>query len=167
MRVTYLRSAKGDQIIIPNGTITRVINYNKGTSVASITVSTAYESDTRKVHRAFWSEQSTSMHRNMQSLLRNLLLCKELQSRRIQCRYRNYLQGKADETVGSGARNAPLPSKRCLMQTELDFHILIWSRFLMKSRLTLSARKTSLWRKKDLHQDLESWQQVDADAVDI
>ena len=34
------------------------------------------------------------------------------------------------------------------MQTELDFHILIWSRFLMKSRLTLSARKTSLWRKK-------------------
>ena len=30
MRVTYLRSMKGDQIIIPNGTIERVINYNKG-----------------------------------------------------------------------------------------------------------------------------------------
>lgn len=49
MRVTYLRSMKGDQIIIPNGTITRVINYNKGNSVAAVTIPTSYESDTRKV----------------------------------------------------------------------------------------------------------------------
>ena len=49
MRVTYLRSMKGDQIIIPNGTIERVINYNKGNAVAAVTISTAYESDTRKV----------------------------------------------------------------------------------------------------------------------
>ena len=49
MRVTYLRSFKGDQIIIPNGSITRVINYNKGSAMASVTISTAYESDTRKV----------------------------------------------------------------------------------------------------------------------
>lgn len=49
LRVTYLRSAKGDQIIIPNGTIQRVINYTRGSYVATITVSTSYESNTRKV----------------------------------------------------------------------------------------------------------------------
>ena len=38
-----------DRIIIPNGTIERVINYNKGNAVAAVTISTAYESDTRKV----------------------------------------------------------------------------------------------------------------------
>lgn len=49
MRVTYLRSFKGNQIIIPNGNITQVINYNKGASVAVLTIPTAYEADTRKV----------------------------------------------------------------------------------------------------------------------
>lgn len=49
MRVTYLRSMKGDQIIIPNGTIERVINYNKGNAVAAVTILHRYESDTRKV----------------------------------------------------------------------------------------------------------------------
>ena len=49
MRVTYLRSAKGDQIIIPNGSITRVINYNKGNAVASVTLPISYEADTAKV----------------------------------------------------------------------------------------------------------------------
>lgn len=49
MRVTYLRSLKGDQIIIPNGTITRVVNYTRGGYVASIVISTAYEANTRKV----------------------------------------------------------------------------------------------------------------------
>lgn len=47
IRVTYLRSLKGDQIIIPNGSISRVINYTRGCYSASITVSTAYEADTR------------------------------------------------------------------------------------------------------------------------
>lgn len=49
MRVTYLRSMKGDQIIIPNGTINRVINYHKGSSLAKIIISTAYEANTREV----------------------------------------------------------------------------------------------------------------------
>ena len=49
VRVTYLRSAKGDQIIVPNGSIGRVINYTRGSYVAVITVSTAYEADTRQV----------------------------------------------------------------------------------------------------------------------
>ncbi len=49
MRVTYLRSLKGDQIIVPNGSITRVINYTRSSYVAAITVSTAYEADTRQV----------------------------------------------------------------------------------------------------------------------
>lgn len=49
MRVTYLRSLKGDKIIIPNGSIERVINYTRGGYTAGITVPTAYEADTRKV----------------------------------------------------------------------------------------------------------------------
>lgn len=49
MRVTYLRSLKGDQIIVPNGSISRVVNYTRGGSVAKIIISTAYEADTRRV----------------------------------------------------------------------------------------------------------------------
>lgn len=49
MRVTYLRAFSGDQIIVPNGTITRVVNFARGSSVANVTVSTAYEADTRNV----------------------------------------------------------------------------------------------------------------------
>ena len=49
MRVTYLRTFKGEQVIIPNGSITRVINYTRGSSVAQITISTAYEANTRQV----------------------------------------------------------------------------------------------------------------------
>lgn len=52
VRVTYLRSIKGDQIIIPNGSIQRVINYTRDSYMAIITVSTAYESDTRQVMQA-------------------------------------------------------------------------------------------------------------------
>lgn len=52
VRVTYLRSAKGDQIIVPNGSIGRVINYTRGSYIAAIIVSTAYEADTRQVMEA-------------------------------------------------------------------------------------------------------------------
>ena len=52
LRVTYLRSAKGDQIIVPNGSIGRVINYTRGSYIAAIIVSTAYEADTRQVMEA-------------------------------------------------------------------------------------------------------------------
>lgn len=49
MRVTYLRTFKGEQVIIPNGTIQRVVNYSRGENVALITVCTSYEDDTRKM----------------------------------------------------------------------------------------------------------------------
>lgn len=49
LRVTYLRSDKGDQIIIPNGSIQRVVNYTRGSYVALVVISTAYEADTRRV----------------------------------------------------------------------------------------------------------------------
>ena len=43
MRVTYLKNFAGQQIIIPNGTIGRVINYSRMDSLAKVTVSTPYE----------------------------------------------------------------------------------------------------------------------------
>ena len=49
MRVTYLKNAAGQQIIIPNGTINRVINYSRNDSLAKVTVGTPYEEDSRKV----------------------------------------------------------------------------------------------------------------------
>lgn len=49
MRVTYLRTFKGEQVIIPNGSITRVVNYSRGDNVAVITICTNYEADTRQV----------------------------------------------------------------------------------------------------------------------
>ena len=49
LRVTYLRSDLGEQIIIPNGSIQRVVNYTRGSNLAMVVVSTAYEADTRRV----------------------------------------------------------------------------------------------------------------------
>ena len=49
MRVTYLKNFAGQQIIIPNGSIGRVINYSRTDSLAKITVGTPYEADTRQV----------------------------------------------------------------------------------------------------------------------
>lgn len=49
LRVTYLRNPKGEQVIIPNGSISRVINYSRGYNIARLTISTAYEADTRQV----------------------------------------------------------------------------------------------------------------------
>lgn len=49
MRVTYLRTMKGEQIIIPNGTIGRITNYSRGNNLASVTVSTAYEANTAQI----------------------------------------------------------------------------------------------------------------------
>ena len=49
MRVTYLKNNAGQQIIIPNGTINRVINYSRNDSLARVTVGTPYEEDSRRV----------------------------------------------------------------------------------------------------------------------
>ena len=48
MRVTYLKNFAGQQIIIPNGSIGRVINYSRMDSLAKVTVSTPYEADSRQ-----------------------------------------------------------------------------------------------------------------------
>lgn len=49
LRVTYLRNYKGDQIIIPNGTITKVTNFTRGTNMAEVSVAVSYDHDTRSV----------------------------------------------------------------------------------------------------------------------
>ena len=49
MRVTYLRTKSGEQVIIPNGTINRITNYSRGNGTAFITVSTAYEANTADI----------------------------------------------------------------------------------------------------------------------
>ena len=48
MRVTYLRTFKGEQIIIPNGNISQVINYTRGgyTAVVSVKVPFTMDADT-------------------------------------------------------------------------------------------------------------------------
>ena len=49
MRVTYLKNNASQQIIIPNGTINRVVNYSRNDSLAKVTIGTPYEEDSRKV----------------------------------------------------------------------------------------------------------------------
>ena len=44
-----MKNFAGQQIIIPNGTIGRVINYSRMDSLAKVTVSTPYEADSRQV----------------------------------------------------------------------------------------------------------------------
>jgi small conductance mechanosensitive channel len=49
MRVTYLRTPKGEQVIIPNGSISRIRNYARGTALALVNISTPYDADTKKM----------------------------------------------------------------------------------------------------------------------
>lgn len=42
MRVTYVRTYQGQQVIIPNGTISRVYNYSRGDAMALVTVCIPY-----------------------------------------------------------------------------------------------------------------------------
>ena len=49
MRVTYLRNKDGNQVIIPNGTISRVINVSRGDTVARVIISTRYQDNTQEV----------------------------------------------------------------------------------------------------------------------
>ena len=43
MRVTYVRTYQGQQVILPNGTISRVINYSRGNALALVSVFIPYE----------------------------------------------------------------------------------------------------------------------------
>lgn len=49
LRVTYLRNTRGQQIIVPNGSIQRVTNFTRGGQQANIIVPTPYDTDTRYV----------------------------------------------------------------------------------------------------------------------
>ena len=49
MRVTYLRTREGSQIIVPNGQISVVENITRGNSMARIVISTRYEDDTNNI----------------------------------------------------------------------------------------------------------------------
>lgn len=52
MRVTYLRTFKGEQIIIPNGNISQVINYTRGGYTAVVAVKVPYSMDADAVLEA-------------------------------------------------------------------------------------------------------------------
>ena len=45
MRVTYLRTFQGEQIIIPNGNISRVVNYTRGGYMAVVSVRVPFSAD--------------------------------------------------------------------------------------------------------------------------
>ena len=49
MRVTYLRTREGSQVIVPNGQISIVENITRGDSVAKVVVSTSYNEDTEAI----------------------------------------------------------------------------------------------------------------------
>ena len=49
MRVTYLRNFLGQKIIIPNGSIANVVNYGNEYSMATVTIPTPYEANTKEV----------------------------------------------------------------------------------------------------------------------
>lgn len=48
MRVTYLKTALGQQIIIPNGKIETVINYSRADSLAKVLIPLGYDCDLKK-----------------------------------------------------------------------------------------------------------------------
>lgn len=55
LRVTYIKSWKGDQIIVPNGSIKRVINLTRGGYVAVVDIKTPYEYDTATAMRIIYA----------------------------------------------------------------------------------------------------------------
>lgn len=166
MRVTYLRSAKGDQIIIPNGTITRVINYNKGTAVASITVSTAYESDTRKViellERAVnkYAQEYAELIEEPPFVQGITNLGESSVDIGIICKVKPMKQWEVE-------RGMRLAIKEMFDANGVGFPYPHLVTVPYEKPDDFVGKEDIFVEKKDLHQDLESWQQVDADAVDI
>ena len=49
MRVTYLRTREGSQVIVPNGQISVVENISRGNSVAKVVIGTSYQDDTEYI----------------------------------------------------------------------------------------------------------------------
>ena len=166
MRVTYLRTFKGEQIIIPNGTITRVINYNKGTSVASITVSTAYESDTRKViellERAVnkYAQEYAELIEEPPFVQGITNLGESSVDIGIICKVKPMKQWEVE-------RGMRLAIKEMFDANGVGFPYPHLVTVPYEKPADFVGKEDIFVEKKDLHQDLESWQQVDADAVDI
>lgn len=75
LRVTYLRNSRGQQVIIPNGTIERVTNFTRGGQQANITIPTPYEADTRSLINliestlAAWARQNEDIILEMPRVL--------------------------------------------------------------------------------------------------
>lgn len=49
LRVTYIKTAAGEKIILPNGTISRVVNYSRSSSRAKVVVPVSYKYDIKSV----------------------------------------------------------------------------------------------------------------------
>ena len=69
MRVTYLRTFGGEQIIIPNGSINRVINYTRGSSMAIATVTVPYSTDCDQVIEAATTAAQRYYEQNPENFL--------------------------------------------------------------------------------------------------
>lgn len=49
LRVTYLRNPKGQQVIVPNRSINRLVNFSRGSQTVYVPIPTPYDSDTESI----------------------------------------------------------------------------------------------------------------------
>ena len=165
MRVTYLRSFKGDQIIIPNGSITRVINYNKGSAIASVTISTAYESDTRKVIELI--ERAVGQYAREHSELTEeepfvqgiTNLGESSVDIGVICKVKPMKQWEVE-------RGIRLAVKEAFDQNGVGFPYPHLVTVPYEKPADFVSREDIFVNKKQEKQELASWQQVDADDLD-
>ena len=165
MRVTYLRSFKGDQIIIPNGSITRVINYNKGSAIASVTISTAYESDTRKVieliERAVgqYAREHSELIEEEPFVQGITNLGESSVDIGVICKVKPMKQWEVE-------RGIRLAVKEAFDQNGVGFPYPHLVTVPYEKPADFVSREDIFVNKKQEKQELASWQQVDADDLD-
>ncbi len=165
MRVTYLRSFKGDQIIIPNGSITRVINYNKGSAMASVTISTAYESDTRKVieliERAVgqYAREHSELIEEEPFVQGITNLGESSVDIGVICKVKPMKQWEVE-------RGIRLAVKEAFDQNGVGFPYPHLVTVPYEKPADFVSREDIFVNKKQEKQELASWQQVDADDLD-
>ena len=165
MRVTYLRSFKGDQIIIPNGSITRVINYNKGSAIASVTISTAYESDTRKVieliERAVgqYAREHSELIEEEPFVQGITNLGESSVDIGVICKVKPMKQWEVE-------RGIRLAVKEAFDQNGVGFPYPHLVTVPYEKPADFVSREDIFVYKKQEKQELASWQQVDADDLD-
>ena len=165
MRVTYLRSFKGDQIIIPNGSITRVINYNKGSAIASVTISTAYESDTRKVieliERAVgqYAREHSELIEEEPFVQGITNLGESSVDIGVICKVKPMKQWEVE-------RGIRLAVKEAFDQNGVGFPYPHLVKVPYEKPADFVSREDIFVNKKQEKQELASWQQVDADDLD-